>query len=174
MNAIYMDFWFSIVKYPKNWSVRKLRCYESIKYYNQYKVLRSILYANFKEYVTLAKAFSFCLAFLQWDLTWSSNVSLLLIPIRRSYSHLPLEMAITSILTRISCVEFERRCDFSEFAFRRLSVNDLNKSVNHLNKSVNDLNESVNHLNKIFDIFSRSCNTLFKFILVEWGVLSSA
>ena len=123
MNAIYMDFWFSIVKYPKNWSVRKLRCYESIKYYNQYKVLRSILYANFKEYVTLAKAFSFCLAFLQWDLTWSSNVSLLLIPIRRSYSHLLLEMAITSILTRISCVEFERRCDFSEFTFRRLSVN---------------------------------------------------
>ena len=40
-----------------------------------------------------------------------------------------------------SCIEFVRRCDFSGFAFRRLSVNDLNN---------------------IFEIFSRSCNTLFR------------
>ena len=30
----------------------------------------------------------------------------------------------------------------------------------------------VNHLNEVFDSFSRSCNTLIKFMLVEWGVLS--
>ena len=32
----------------------------------------------------------------------------------------------------------------------------------------------MNHLNKVFDFFSRSCNTLFKFIVVEWALLSSA
>ena len=50
----------------------------------------------------------------------------------------------------ISCVEFVRRCDFSGFAFRRLLLN---------------------YLNKVPDIFSRWCNTLFKFMWVEWGML---
>ena len=31
MNAIDMDNQFSIVKHPNNWSIKKLRCYESIK-----------------------------------------------------------------------------------------------------------------------------------------------
>ena len=107
---------------------------------------RSFLCSNFKEYTILAKAFSFWLTFLQGDLTWGSNVSLLPMWIPSSFSHLLLEMGIPPMVIGISCVEFVRRCYFSGFAFRRLSVNDLNK---------------------VFDIFSISCNTLFKFMLVE-------
>ena len=114
---------------------------------------RSFLWSNFKEHAILAKAFSFWLSFLQRDLTWCSNVNLLSIWIPWSFSHLLLEMAIPYMLIWISCAEFVRKWDFSGFGFRRLSVN---------------------HLNKVSDIFSRSCNTLFKFMLVEWGVLLSA
>ena len=106
------------------------------------KALKSLLCTNFKEYVILAKAFSFLLASQKRDLTCGSNVILLSIWILRSFSNLLLEMAIPP-----------RRCDFSGFAFRRLSVN---------------------HLKKILDIFSRSRNSLFKLTLVEWGVLTSA
>ena len=107
------------------------------------KVLRSFLCSYFKEYAILAKAFNFWLDFLQRDLRWSSSVCLLSKWIPRSFSHLLLEMAIPRMLIQISCVEFVR-CDFSGFSFRRLSVN---------------------HLNKVLEIFSRSCNTLFKFML---------
>ena len=113
---------------------------------------RGFLCANFKEYAILAKTLSFWQVFLQRDLTWGSNISLLPIWIPRSFSHLLLEMAIPPILIWLSCVEFVRRCEFSGFAFRRLSAK---------------------HLNEVFDSFSKSCNTLFKFLLVEWGVLSS-
>ena len=116
------------------------------------KALRSFLCSNFKEYAILAKAFSFWLAFLQRDITSGSNVSLSSKCIPRSFSHLLLEIAISPMLILISCVEFVR-CDFSGYAFRRLSIN---------------------HLNKVFKVFSRSCNTLLKFMLDEWGVLSSA
>ena len=108
---------------------------------------RGFLCSNFKEYVILAKGFSFWLAFWQRDFTWGSNVSLLSKWIPRRFSHLLLE-----ILIWISCVEFVR-CDFSGFAFKRLSVK---------------------HLNKVYETFSRSCYTLFTFMLDEWGVLSSA
>ena len=59
---------------------------------------RSFLWSNFKEYATLAKACNFWLAFLQRDLTWGSNVSLLSIWIPRSFSHSLLEMAISPML----------------------------------------------------------------------------
>ena len=88
---------------------------------------KSFLYSNFKEYAILAKAFDFWLAFLQRDLTWGSNFSLWLKWIPRSFLHLLLEMAISPILILSSRVEFLRRCGFSGFAFRRLSVNHLNK-----------------------------------------------
>ena len=101
----------------------------------------------------LVKGFSFWLAFLQRDLTWGSNVSLLSIWMPRSFSHWLLGMTISPILILLSCPELLKRCDFSGFTFRRVSVN---------------------YLNKVFVNFSRSCNTLFKVMLVEWGVLSSA
>ena len=128
------------LEHKKNWDVMKA-------------LKRSFLWSNFKEYAILAKAFNFWLAFLQKDLTWGSNVSLLSIWIPRSFSHLLLEISISPMLILISCAEYVRRCDFSGFSFRRLSVN---------------------HLNKVSEIFPRSCNTLFKFMLDEWGVLSSA
>ena len=59
----------------------------------------------------------------------------------------------TNVNFNFLCSVRKRRCDFFVFAFRR---------------------SSVNHLNKVFEIFSRLSNTLFKFILDEWGVLSSA
>ena len=113
---------------------------------------RSFLFSNFKEYAVLAKLFSFWLAFLQRDLTWGSNFSLLLILITRSFSHLLLEMAIPPMLIWIYLVVYLRRCDFSGFAFRRFSMK---------------------HLKKRFDYLSRLRNTLFKFMLSEWTVLSS-
>ena len=73
--------------------------------------------------------------------------------ISRRFSHLLLEIVVTPMLIWVCCVEFITKCDFSRFAFRRLSVN---------------------HLNKIFDIFYRSYNMLFKFMLVEWRILPSA
>ena len=76
------------------------------------KALRRFLCSNFKECIILAKAFSFWLAFLQRDLTWGSNISLLFIRMLRSFSHLLLDIAIPPILIWISCVEFFRRCDF--------------------------------------------------------------
>ena len=62
------------------------------------KALRSFLCSNFKEYAILAKAFSFWLAFLQRDLTWGSDVSLLSKWIPRNFSHLLLEMTISPML----------------------------------------------------------------------------
>ena len=87
---------------------------------------RSFLCSNLKEYLIIKKAFNFWLAFLQRDLTCSSwGLLSKWMPAR--FSHLLLEMAILPMLTWISCVEFVRRCDLSGFAFRRLSVNYLNK-----------------------------------------------
>ena len=106
---------------------------------------------NFNEYAILAKSFSFWLAFLQRDLTWGSNVSLSSKWIPISFLYLLLQMAVSPMLIWISCVESVRRCDFCGFAFRR---------------------SLVNRLKKVFETFSRSCNTLFK--LDDWGVLSSA
>ena len=62
------------MKHPNKWSIRKH--YESIK--------ETFFGLNFKEYAILAKAFSFLLAYLQRDLTWSSNVRLLSICIPRN------------------------------------------------------------------------------------------
>ena len=59
---------------------------------------RSFLCSNFKEYAILAKEFSFWLAFLQRDLIWGSNLSLLSKWKPRSFSHLLLEMAISPML----------------------------------------------------------------------------
>ena len=114
---------------------------------------RSFLWSSFKEYTILAKALHFWLASLQKDPTWGSNVRFSSIWIPRSFSDLLFDMAIPPMLIGISFTEFVRRCDFSGFTFRRFSVK---------------------HLNKVFDFFSRSCNTLLKFMLVEWGLLSSA
>ena len=52
---------------------------------------RSFLCSNFKEHAILAKAFSFRLAFLQRDITWGSNVSLLPKWIPRSFSNFFVE-----------------------------------------------------------------------------------
>ena len=112
---------------------------------------RSFLCSNFAEYAVLAKSTSFWLAFLHRNLTWGSNGSWLSKWISRSFSHLLLEMTIPSILIWISCVYFVGRCDFSGFTFRRLSMN---------------------HQSKVLEIFPRLCNTLFIFLLVEWGLLS--
>ena len=60
-------------------------------------------------------------------------------------------MAIPTIVIQISRVVFEKY-DVSGFAIIRFSVN---------------------HLNKVIDSFSRSWNTIFKFLLVEREVLSS-
>ena len=57
----------------------------------------------------------------------------------------------TNVNLNFLCWVRKKMC-FSGFAFRRLSVNDLNK---------------------VFEIFSRSCNTLLKFMLDKWGMLSS-
>ena len=59
---------------------------------------RSFLLSNFKENAILAKAFGIWLVFLQADLTWDLNVTLLSIWIPRGFSHLILEMAIPPIL----------------------------------------------------------------------------
>ena len=61
------------------------------------KALRSFHLSNFKENAILAKAFSFWLAFLQRDLTWSSNVTLLSL-MDTQLSYLLLEMAIPPML----------------------------------------------------------------------------
>ena len=58
---------------------------------------RSFHLSNFKENAILAKAFSFWLAFLQRDLTWSSNVTLLSL-MDTQLSCLLLEMAIPPML----------------------------------------------------------------------------
>ena len=73
--------------------------------------------------------------------------------ISRIFSYIPLEMAVPPMLIWVRCVEFTRKCDFSGFEFRRLLVN---------------------HLNKVFYIFCKSDNMLFKFMLVEWRILPSA
>ena len=135
----WMQFiWFNL----RLWNIQTTGAQEN---WDAMKALRrrSFICSNFKEYAILAKAFSFWLVLLERDLTRGSNVSFLSKWIPRSFSHLLLEMAILPMLIWISCVEFVRRCDFSGFAFRKLAVN---------------------HLNKVFEFFSRSCNTLFKFV----------
>ena len=68
------------------------------------KALRkNFLCSNFKEHAILAKAFSFCLAFLQIDLTWASNVSLLSKWIPRSYLHCFGDSNFTNVNLNFLC-----------------------------------------------------------------------
>ena len=131
---------------------------------------RSFLWSKSNEYAILAKAFSFWRAFLQRSYMGLKCQFIIKMDTQKLFRitagdgnftnvnlnflcYVRKKMATSPMLIWISCVELVRRCGFARFAFRRLSVN---------------------HLNKVFEFFSRSCNTLLKFMLDEWGVLSSA
>ena len=78
------------------------------------------------QYRQIVSGWSFCREILHG--TQTSTCYNKWIP--RSFPHLLLEIAIPTMLIWISCVVFVKIRDSSGFAFRRFSVNHLNKVLN--------------------------------------------